>query len=212
MILSRTASRRLVLSAVLASTLGLAGCFGLAVTGAAIGTMAVLDRRSIGAQTDDQAIELRGLRELNDAVNNGGHGAVAITSYNRRVLLSGQAISADVKQRAEDTVRSRVPNIREIYNEIELAPNTTFATRTRDTSLTARVKTGLVRERNLSANAIKVVSEDSTVFLLGIVTSEEAERASIIASQVSGVSRVVTLFEHVNQAELDRIQGTDKPR
>lgn len=212
MILSRTGSRRLVLSAVLASTLGLAGCFGLAVTGAAIGTMAVLDRRSIGAQTDDQAIELRGLRELNDAVNNGGHGSVAITSYNRRVLLSGQAISADIKQRAEDVVRSRVPNIREIYNEIELAPNTTFAARTRDTSLTARVKTGLVRERNLSANAIKVVSEDSTVFLLGIVTPEEAERASIIASQVSGVARVVTLFEHVSQAELDRIQGTDKPR
>lgn len=212
MTVSVSRSRRLVLAAVTASTLGLSGCFGLAVTGAAIGTMAVLDRRSIGAQTEDQSIELKGLRELNDAVNNGGHGSVSITSFNRRVLLSGQAISKEIRQRAEDVVRTRVPNIKDLYNEIEISPNTTFATKTRDTSLTARVKAGLVRERNLSSNAIKVVTEDSTVYLLGIVTPEEAQRAAIIASQISGVSRVVTLFEHITPEELSRMQGTDKAR
>ena len=210
MTVSRTRSRRLVLSAVIASTLGLSGCFGLAVTGAAIGTMAVLDRRSIGAQTEDQAIELKGLRELNEAVNNGGHGSVSITSYNRRVLLSGQAVSSEIRQRAEDTVRNRVANIKEIYNEIEIAPNTTFVTKSRDTSLTARVKAGLIRERNLSSNAIKVVTEDSTVYLLGLVTPEEGQRASIISSQISGVSRVVTLFEYITPEELARIQNTSK--
>ena len=212
MTVSVSRSRRLVLAAVTASTLGLSGCFGLAVTGAANGTMAVLDRRSIGAQTEDQSIELKGLRELNDAVNNGGHGSVSITSFNRRVLLSGQAISKEIRQRAEDVVRTRVPNIKDLYNEIEISPNTTFATKTRDTSLTARVKAGLVRERNLSSNAIKVVTEDSTVYLLGIVTPEEAQRAAIIASQISGVSRVVTLFEHITPEELSRMQGTDKAR
>jgi osmotically-inducible protein OsmY len=87
-----------------------------------------------------------------------------------------------------------------------------FVTRTKDTSLTARVKAGLVRERNVSANAIKVVTERSTVYLMGLVTHEEGERAAIISSRVSGVTRVVTLFEYITEEELAKILGTDKPR
>jgi osmotically-inducible protein OsmY len=213
MILSAaSATRRLVLSALVVSTLGLSGCFGLAVTGAAVGTMAVLDRRSLGAQTEDQAIELRGLRELNQEVNNRGSGSISITSFNRRVLLSGQADTPKTRQHAEEVVRSRVPNIKDIFNEVEVTGAADFLTRTKDTSLTARVKTGLVRERNLSSNAIKVITERSTVYLLGLVTHEEAERAAIIASQISGVTRVITLFDYVTDAELAAILGTDKPR
>lgn len=212
MFLSPLLHRRLVLSAVIASTLGLTGCFGLAVTGAAIGTMAILDRRSLGSQTEDQSIELKGLRELNAAVNDRNLGSVSITSFNRRVLLSGQADSAETRQRAEEVVRTRVLNIKDIYNEIEVTSPTDFATKTKDSSLTARVKTGLVRERNVAANAVKVVTERSTVYLMGLVTPEEGERAAIVASQVSGVTRVVTLFEHVTPEELARMQGTDKPR
>jgi osmotically-inducible protein OsmY len=192
------------------STLGLAGCFGLAVTGAAVGTMAVLDRRSLGAQTEDQAIELRALRELNQEINNAGTGSISITAFNRRVLLSGQADTAQTRQRAEEVVRSRVPNIADIYNEVEVVGPADFLTRTKDTSLTARVKAGLVRERNLSSNAIKVVTERSTVYLMGLVTHEEGQRASIISSQVSGVTRVVTLFEYITEEELQRILGPQK--
>jgi osmotically-inducible protein OsmY len=209
---SPSAGRRLVLSALVLSTAGLSGCFGLAMTGAAVGTMAVLDRRSLGAQTEDQAIELRGLRELNDEVNNKGTGSISITSFNRRVLLSGQADSAQTKQHAEEIVRNRVPNIKDIYNEVEVANASDFATRTKDTTLTARVKANLVRERNLSSNAIKVVTERSTVYLLGLVTRNEGERAAIISSQVSGVTRVVTLFEYITEEELAKILGTDKVR
>ncbi len=212
MIRTPIARRRLVLSAVIASTLGLSGCFGLAVTGAAIGTMAILDRRSLGAQTEDQSIELKGLRELNAAVNDGNTGSVSITSFNRRVLLSGQVDSAATRARAEEVVRAQVPNIKDIYNEIEITPPTDFATKTKDSSLTARVKAGLVRERNVASNAVKVVTERSTVFLMGLVTPEEGERAAIVASQVSGVTRVVTLFEHLTDDELAKIQGTDKKR
>lgn len=207
-----SASRRLVLSVLVVSTLGLSGCFGLAVTGAALGTMAVLDRRSLGAQTEDQAIELRGLRELNQEVNNNDTGSISITSFNRRVLLSGQADSPQTRQRAEDAVRSRVPNISEIYNEVEITEPSDFATKTKDTTLTARVKAGLVRERNLSSNAIKVVTERSTVYLMGLVTNNEGERAATISSQVSGVTRVITLFEYITDEELARILGTDKVR
>lgn len=207
-----SACRRLVLSMLVVSTLGLAGCFGLAVTGAAVGTMAVLDRRSLGAQTEDQAIELRGLRELNQEINNVGAGSISITSFNRRVLLSGQADTAETRQRAEDVIRSRVPNIKDIFNEVEVVGTADFVTRTKDTSLTARVKAGLVRERNVSANAIKVVTERSTVYLMGLVTHEEGERAAIISSRVSGVTRVVTLFDYITEEELAKILGTDKAR
>ncbi len=207
-----SAGRRFVLSMLLVSTAGLAGCFGLAVTGAAVGTMAVLDRRSLGAQTDDQSIELSGLRELNQEINNGGTGSISITAFNRRVLLSGQADTAQTRQKAEEVVRTRVPNIKDIFNEVEVVGAADFATRTKDTSLTAQVKAGLVRERHVSANAIKVVTERSTVYLLGVVTNEEAERAAIISSRVSGVTRVVTLFEYITAEELAKILGTDKPR
>ena len=174
-------SRRLVSAAVLAATLSLSGCFGLAVTGAAIGTAAVLDRRSIGAQTEDETIELRGARVLNkDPMV-----SVGITSFNRRVLLTGQVDSEETRQVAEEVVRSRVPNIKDIYNEIEIKPVEDFAASTRDSSLTARVKAGFVRERNLTASAIKVVTERNVVYLMGVVTREEGQRAAIVASQVS---------------------------
>lgn len=207
-----SAGRRLLLSALVVSTLGLSGCFGLAVTGAAVGTMAVLDRRSLGAQTEDQAIELRGLRELNQEINNASTGSISITSFNRRILLSGQADTAQTRQRAEEVVRARVPNILDIYNEVEVVGPADFSTRTKDASLTARVKTGLVRERDLSSNAVKVTTERSTVYLMGLVTNNEGERAAAIASQVSGVTRVVTLFEYITAEELARILGTDKKR
>ena len=129
-----SAGRRLVLSMLVVSTMGLSGCFGLAVTGAAVGTMAVLDRRSLGAQTEDQAIELRGLRELNQEINNGGAGSISITSFNRRVLLSGQADKPETRKLAEDVVRARVPNIEGIYNEVEVVGPADFVTRTKDTS------------------------------------------------------------------------------
>jgi osmotically-inducible protein OsmY len=99
-----------------------------------------------------------------------------------------------------------------MYNEVEVVGAADFATRTKDTSLTARVKANLVRERNLSSNAIKVVTERSTVYLLGLVTHNEGERAAIISSQVSGVTRVVTLFEYITEEELAKILGPEKPR
>lgn len=203
-------SRRILSTAVLAATLGLSGCFGLAVTGAAIGTVAVMDRRSIGAQTEDQTIELRGARSLNEQINRAPDAAVSVTSFNRRVLLTGQVPSEAVRVRAEETVRARVPNIKDIYNELEIKPVENFSGETRDTTLTAQVKAGMVRERHLTASAIKVVTEGSVVYLMGVVTREEGQRAAIVASQVAGVKKVVTLFEYVTDADLDRIQGTER--
>ena len=185
----------------------LSACFPLAVTGAAVSTMAVLDRRTLGAQTEDQSIELKALRELNHAFANGG-ASVTVTSYNRRVLMAGQAASEQDRQRAEDIVRNSADNLAELYNEVEVAQTASFATHTRDTGLTARVKTALVRERNLPASAVKVVSEDSTVYLMGLVTQDEGDRAAHLAARVSGATRVVTMFEYVTPEEIARIQNS----
>lgn len=189
----------------------LSGCFPLALTGAAVGTMAVMDRRTLGAQTEDQAIELKALRELNNTFANGG-ASVTVTSFNRRVLMAGQAASEQDKQKAEDVVRNSATNIQDLYNEVGVGPTASFATHTRDTGLTARVKTALVRERQLPANAVKVVSEESTVYLMGLVTQDEGDRAAHIAARVSGATRVVTMFEYLTPEELARLQGSERSR
>jgi osmotically-inducible protein OsmY len=195
--------------ALLGAVVTLSGCFPLALTGAAVGTMAVLDRRTLGAQTEDQSIELKSLRELNRVFAN-GEASVTVTSFNRRVLLAGQAASEQDRQRAEEVVRSAASNVRELYNEIEVGNTASFSTHTRDSGLTARVKAALVRERDLSSNAVKVVSEDSTVYLMGLVTQDEGDRAAHIAARVSGATRVVTMFEYLTAQDLARIQATDR--
>ena len=203
--------RRQAQQALLAATLViglpvLSGCFPLAVTGAAVGTMAVLDRRTLGAQTEDQSIELKSLRNLNQAFANGG-ASITVTSFNRRVLMAGQAASEQDRQRAEDIVRNSADNIVELYNEVEIGPTASFTTHTRDTGLTARVKTALVRERNLPASAVKVVSEASTVYLMGLVTQDEGDRAAYLAARVPGATRIVTMFEYLTPEDLNRIQS-----
>ncbi len=208
--------RRHGLRALLSVTLALglpvlSGCFPLAVTGAAVGTMAVLDRRTLGAQTEDQSIELKSLRNLNQAFANGG-ASITVTSFNRRVLMAGQAASEQDRQRAEDIVRNSADNIIELYNEVEIGPTASFTTHTRDTGLTARVKTALVRERNLPANAVKVVSEASSVYLMGLVTQDEGDRAAHLSARVPGATRVVTMFEYLSPEELARIQSAGSLR
>ncbi|MET0507180.1 MAG: BON domain-containing protein [Burkholderiaceae bacterium] len=195
--------------ALLGAVVGLSGCFPLALTGAAVGTMAVLDRRTLGAQTEDQSIELKSLRELNRVFAN-GEASVTVTSFNRRVLLAGQAASEQDRKRAEEVVRSAAFDIRELYNEIEIGNTASFSTHTRDSGLTARVKAALVRERDLPSNAIKVVSEVSTVYLMGLVTQDEGDRAAHIAARVNGATRVVTTFEYLTAQDLAKIQATDR--
>ena len=195
--------------ALLGAVVGLSGCFPLALTGAAVGTMAVLDRRTLGAQTEDQSIELKSLRELNRVFAN-GEASVTVTSFNRRVLLAGQAASEQDRKRAEEVVRSAASDIRELYNEIEIGNTASFSTHTRDSGLTARVKAALVRERDLPSNAIKVVSEVSTVYLMGLVTQDEGDRAAHIAARVNGATRVVTTFEYLTAQDLAKIQATDR--
>ena len=188
-----------VAGALIVSTLALSGCFPLAATGVAVGAMAAMDRRTIGAQTEDQEIELRARSQLSQAIEQSG--GISVTSFNRKVLLSGQAASAQDKARAEQIVAA-LPNVRSVHNELQVLGRPSFTTSAADTSITARVKTAMIEASDLQANTIKVVTESGTVYLMGLVSQREATRAAQVASRVSGVQRVVTVFELISEEEV----------
>jgi osmotically-inducible protein OsmY len=197
--------RRLgVVAALLATTFAASGCLPVAATGMAVGTLAALDRRTVGAQTEDTEIEIRGANRMSDATK--GSKGIAITSYNRRVLLTGQVPDEAAKVAAERAMRE-VPGVREVFNELEVTGRVDFSRIANDTAITARVKTGFVEQKALSSTAVKVVTENGVVFLMGLVTQREGPAYSGVASRVSGVRRVVTLFEYITDEELARINA-----
>jgi osmotically-inducible protein OsmY len=193
-------------AALLASTL--AGCAPLIVGAAAVGTgLMVTDRRSTGAQIDDETIEARAAVRLTEQLGDQVH--INVTSYNRQVLLTGEAPSAALKERAQQIV-ARVDNVRSVINEIAVMSPTTLPQRSGDVLITGKVRASLVDARDLQATAFKVVTEHGNVYLMGRVTQREAERATNIARQIGGVQRVVRMFEIVTPEEL-RALGVELP-
>ena len=193
-------------AALLASTL--AGCAPLLVGGAAVGTaLMVSDRRSSGAQIDDETIELRSAARLREAFGDRAH--INITSYNRQVLLTGEVASEQMKQQAEQ-IAARVDNVRAVVNELAVMAPTTLPQRSSDALITTKIRASMVDAQDLQANAFKVVTERSTVYLMGRVTPREADRATSIARQIGGVQRVVRIFE-VASAEDLRAAGLNVP-
>ena len=202
------ASRRLAIAGALAvSSLSLSACLPLAATGVAVGTMAAIDRRTVGAQTEDQEIELKAAGELRSAF--GDAASISVTSFNRKVLLTGQATSESIRQQAERIVAG-LPNVRAVHNEVLVQGRPSLTTSAADTAITTRVKAALVGAQDLHANTIKVVTESGTVFLMGLVSRREADRAAQVASRVGGVMRVVTVFELITEEEINRINSAQQ--
>jgi osmotically-inducible protein OsmY len=198
-------TRRIAVGAALiVSTFAASGCAPLVLGGVAAGTMAALDRRTVGSQTTDTEIELRGASRMSDAIK--GSKGVAITSFNGRVLLTGQVPDEAAKADAERAMR-QVPGVKEVHNELETAMRVSFSTTANDTAITARVKAGFVEQKVLNTNAVKVVTENGVVYLMGLVTQREGPAYATVASRVPGVRRVVTLFEYITEEELARINA-----
>ena len=195
------------LSAVLVATT-LAGCAPLVVGGAMVGGMVATDRRTSGAQLDDEGIELRSANRLRDALGDRGH--LNVTSYNRKVLVTGEVPSDTDRQLVERTV-SGVDNVRAIVNEVAIMGNSTLTQRSSDTLVTGRVKAAMVDAQDIFANAFKVVTERGTVYLMGRVTQREADRATEITRGVTGVQRVVRVLEVITDAELQRMLPEPAP-
>jgi osmotically-inducible protein OsmY len=171
----------------------LSACVPVVVGGAAAGGAMVSDRRTSGIYVEDENIELKALKMIETSIGSTVH--INVTSYNRNVLLTGEAPSAQVKSKAETMIKN-ITNIRGITNEIVVGEKSTISSRSNDAYLTTKVKTQFVTENKFSANFVKVVTENNVVYLLGIVTKPEADAAAEIASNTNGVSKVVKLFEY----------------
>ena len=188
---------------IVATTLGsLAGCAAL-VGGAVVGgTMVALDRRTAGAQVDDQSIEFKAFDRIRGT---GTLGRVSATSYNRMLLLTGEVPSEADRAKVEAAVQG-IENLRNVVNELAVEPNASFSTRSNDTYLTGKVKTTLFEAPALQATTIKVVTERGIVYLMGRVTEREAANAALLASRVGGVQKVVRVFEIISEDELAGIE------
>ena len=203
--------KRLTLVTLAAGALAaaLSACAPLVVGGVMVGgALVVSDRRTSGAQLEDEGIELRSANRIKDTVGDKAH--VNVTSSNRQVLLTGEAPTAQDRERIEAAVKG-VDNVRGVVNELAVMPNSSLTQRSNDTLITGKVKASFVDAKDISLNAFKVVTERNTVYLLGIVTTREANRVTDITRGVGGVEKVVRVFEIVSEEELARTQPKPAP-
>ncbi|MFM8866593.1 MAG: BON domain-containing protein [Limnohabitans sp.] len=189
----------------LATSLGaslLSGCAPLVVGSAVMTGMVAVDRRTSGTQLEDQAIELKVIHAVGKELGERVH--LNVTSYNRRVLLTGEARTEADRSRAMQLAQSQ-ENVREVINDLALVAPSSLSQRTRDTVTTGQVKAAFVDAKDLQASAVKVVTERGIVYLMGRVTAREAQRATDIARSVSGVVKVVRVFEDISEEDLKRL-------
>ncbi|WP_245725131.1 BON domain-containing protein [Nitrosomonas halophila] len=177
----------------------LSGCVPMVLTGVGVGAgtgaLMVEDRRSSGIFIEDERIELRTSRRLNESL--GDKIRANVTSYNRNVLLTGEAVDESTKKEAEKLAMS-VENVQNVFNEISVAERSSLASRSNDALITSKVKTRFLNNGVFQVNHVKVVTTNNVVYLLGLVTREEADAAAQIASTTASVAKVVKVFEYLD--------------
>ncbi len=183
-----------ITTAALAAAL-LQGCFPLAVTGVGTAALMATDRRTSGTYIEDETIEWKVYGKLRDGFP-GAH--VNATSYNRRVLLTGEVPSEEAKKKIEEAVRT-IENAKDVVNELQLAGASSFASRGNDSLITSNVKARMVNNGKFSPQHVKVLTEAGVVYLMGLVTQQEGDLAVDITRNTSGVGRVVKVFEYTGK-------------
>lgn len=185
-----------VFATVIAGSTLLAGCAPILVAGAVGGTALVAtDRRSAGAQLDDESIELKIANNVGAGFGNQVH--INVTSYNGIVLLTGEVPTQDTLNSIVEIAR-KTPKVRTVHNELLVGPVSSIGSRSNDSYITAKVKSRFVEANKFAATHVKVVTERQVVYLMGLVTHAEGEAAGQIASSTSGVTRVVKVFEYID--------------
>ena len=193
-----------LVGALAAGTLAsLQGCIALLGAGAVAGGMSLNDRRTGGTQIEDQSIELKSGGRIREAIGDRGH--INVTSYNRIALISGE-VPADADKAAVEKAIAGIEGVTNVVNELEVGPNSSISTRSSDTVITTRVKSGLLDAKDLQSGAIKVVSERGNVYLMGRVSEREAGRASEIARAQPSVMKVVRVFEILTDEQLANLK------
>ncbi len=195
--------RQLLLGGLAVITLPvLQGCFPVAAGGAFAGAAMISDRRTSGAFVEDEAIEWKtrnALRQrFGDSVN------ISVTSYNRNVLLTGEVPNETSRSEA-GRIAAGIENVNGLINELAIGGISSLGSRANDAVITSRVKARFLDDSGFAANHVKVVTENSVVFLMGIVTREEANAATEVARTSQGVQKVVRAFEYVSRDEANRL-------
>ena len=178
-------------------------------SGAVSGSMAATDRRTLGAQTEDKVILLKGENTASNMVGDKGH--VNVTSFNRKVLLTGEVQSEAMKQAVGNAI-AQIENVESVVNELAIAAPASFTSRSNDTLITGKVAASFIDDKQLFSQSLKTVTERGTVYLMGRVTEQEGDRAARVASGVSGVQRVVKVFDYISDQELQRLSTLSAPR
>ncbi len=173
----------------------LSGCVPVVAGGIGAGILMAEDRRTTGTYLIDEEIELKASSRIRESF--GDNTRVSVTSFNRRVLLTGAVPDANVRAKVEE-ITLAVPNVRAVQNELMIGKVSSFSTRTSDTYVTTKVKARFLDDRSFNAHQVKVVTESGTVYLMGLVKREEAAVAAEVAARTAGVSKVVKVFEYMD--------------
>lgn len=197
---------RMIFTAALIGALPLlSGCVpAVLVTGAAVGVMSAHDRRSTGVQADDEVAEWKGSNRLPPRLAEAAH--ANFTAYNRILLITGE-VRDEETQRAIGEMAAGIEGIKKVHNELVVAPISSYSSRSNDAFVTSKFKARLLESNQISANHIKPVSENGTLFLLGIVNEREAKVAVAIARTTDGVRKVVNLLELIPEADTRRLDN-----
>jgi len=191
---------RWMATAVLA-TASLSACAPLVLGTAVGGAFMATDRRTSGIQVEDQTIEIKASNRIKDTIGDKGH--INVNAYNRWILLTGEVPNDADKAAAEQAARG-VENVANVYNELTVSLNSSLGSRSSDVLISSKVKATLVDARDIFSNAFSVVVERGDVFLMGLVTEREANRAAELAASVKGVNRVVKVMQIISEDELAR--------
>lgn len=184
----------------------LQGCAGLFVAGAATTASIANDRRSFGSVIDDQNIELKAANAIATRQDITKASRISATSINGKVLLVGQTPYTQYSRDAEKLV-TRVSGVRHVFNEIRITKPLGFGQQSTDTWITSKVKSQMLAQKGMDSTRFKVVTENGEVFLMGLVTREEAERAVNLTRKISGVRQVIKVFEYI-QADGKLVKST----
>ena len=183
-------------------TTQITGCFPL-IAGAMVGTsLAATDRRTLGTQLEDRQIQLKAENIIANSMQGEN---VNVTVFNRRVLLTGQTPTPELKNKAEQ-LAAAIENVKQVINALEVTTASSLISRSNDALLTSKVKATFVDAKDVFANAFKITSERGTVYLMGRVTQTEADRAADLTSRIAGVSKVVKVLDVISEAELKQLQ------
>jgi osmotically-inducible protein OsmY len=185
----------------------LSACAVVAVGGVVAGAALLADRRTPAVQAIDKGIEL----ELGAALDKrfGDNAHINVNAFNQKVLLTGEAKDADIKMQAEAYVKAN-KNVRTVFDELMIGPNSSFSARANDSYLESKIKTEMIFTEKLPSNSMDIIAEGSNIYLMGILTQSEADLAKKIASNANGVKNVYVYFDIISDAEKLRLEKQGK--